>query len=122
MIKRFTVLTLCVGFAFALVHAQGWNFIARINPALDEIAPFDAKVEKVAGDFGFLEGSVDPQGRVSPVQAIFPPTVIYKYNPADGKVSVAVPYSGFTGTDSSGVGMQMNNGQAMVILLGSNVR
>jgi len=120
MTKQFTVLTLCVGFAFALAHADGWNFIARINPALDDIAPIDAKVEKVAGNFGFLEGPVWIHKGGYLLFSDIPANVIYKYNPGDGKVSVAVPYSGFSGTDSTGVGMQMNNGQAMVILLGSN--
>ena len=78
------------------------------------------KVEKVAGNFGFLEGPVWVHKGNYLLFSDIPANVIYKYNPSDGKVSVAVPYSGFSGTDSIDVGMQMNNGQAMVILLGSN--
>lgn len=120
MKKRLVVLLLFMGFAFALIHAEDWNFIARISPALDEIVPYDAKVEKLAGNFGFLEGPVWVRKGGYLLFSDIPANVIYKYNPIDGKVSIAIPYSGFSGTDSSGVGMQMSNGQAMVILLGSN--
>ena len=120
MKTRLLVLALLMAPGLVIVHAQSWNFVARINPALDEIVPYDSHVEMVAGNFGFLEGPVwVPKGGFLLFSDI-PANVIYKFSPSDGKVSVALPYSGFSGRDSSGVGMQMSNGQALVILLGSN--
>ena len=120
MMKRLSILLLLAGLGASCLHGQNWNFVARINPALDEIVPFDSKVEKVAGNFGFLEGPVWVQRGGYLLFSDIPANVINKFNPADGKVSIAFPYSGFTGADSSGVGMQMDNGSALVILLGSN--
>lgn len=120
MRKRFAVFVVCVGFALGLVRAQGWNFIARINPALDEVVSFDSKVEKMSGNFGFLEGPVWDSKGGDLLFSDIPANVIYKYTPADGKFSIAVPYSGFSGSDSTNVGMEIDNGHGLVILLGSN--
>jgi len=120
MKTRFLVLALLMAPGLVIVQAQTWNFVARINPALDEIVPYDSHVEMVAGNFGFLEGPVWVRKGGFLLFSDIPANVIYKFSPSDGKVSVALPYSGFSGTDSSGVGMQMSNGQALVILLGSN--
>ncbi len=121
---RLATLVACFSFALGLIHAQGsaqgWNFIARINPQLDDIVPFDSKVEKVAGNFGFLEGPVWSRKGGYLLFSDIPANVIQKFAPADGKTSVALSYSGFSGGDSTNVGMQMSNGAAMVILLGSN--
>ena len=103
-----------------IAQAQDWNFVARLNPALDDIVPSDAKVEKIADSFGFLEGPVWLRKGGYLLFSDIPANVIYKYSPSDGKVSVFLPYSGFTGTDSSTAGMQLNNGKGMVTLLGSN--
>ncbi|MGH9439578.1 MAG: SMP-30/gluconolactonase/LRE family protein, partial [Terriglobia bacterium] len=48
-----------------------------------------------------------------------PANVIDKWSP-DGKVSVFLEKSGFTGTNPEGVGYPINNGRRIVILLGSN--
>jgi gluconolactonase len=120
MTKRLAVLLVSLGFILTLVHAQGWNFVARINPALDEIVPLDAKVEKIAGNFGFLEGPVWNRKGGYLLFSDIPANVIYKFTPSDRKFSIAVPYSGFSGNDSSNVGMEIDNGHALVILLGSN--
>lgn len=120
MIRRFVVLLLLSGSALVLVRAQSWNFVARINPALDEIVPYEAKVEKVAGNFGFLEGPVWVRKGGYLLFSDIPANVIYKWSPGAGQLSVFLPYSGFTGKDDSGAGMQLNNGHGMVTLLGSN--
>lgn len=109
-----------LAFALLIAHGEDWNFVARINQGLSEIVPDDAQVEKVSGNFGFLEGPVWVRKGGYLLFSDIPANVIYKFSPADGKASVAVPYSGFSGADPSNVGMQMNNGQAMVTLLGSN--
>src|SRR5580765_6092095 len=114
------ILLLLLVFGFTIARAQDWNFVARINQGLSEIVPDDARVEKVSGSFGFLEGPVWVRKGGYLLFSDIPANVIYKFNPTDGKASVAIPYSGFSGADPSNVGMQMNNGQAMVTLLGSN--
>jgi gluconolactonase len=98
---------------------QDWSFVARLNPALDEIVPADAKVEKLADSFGFLEGPVWVRKGGYLLFSDIPANVIYKWSPEAGKVSTFLSYSGFTGADSN-VGMQLNNGRALVTLLGSN--
>jgi gluconolactonase len=103
-----------------LAQTQDWNFIARLNPALDEIVPAGAKVEKLAESFGFLEGPVWVSKGGYLLFSDIPANVIYKWSPVPGKASVFLAYSGFTGTDDSDAGMQLNNGKGMVTLLGSN--
>src|SRR5579872_4154370 len=119
---RYRIFLIVLSLAAGLLAARGedWNFVARINQGLSQIVPDDAQVEKVSGSFGFLEGPVWIRKGGYLLFSDIPANVIYKFNPSDGKVSVAVPYSGFSGADSSNVGMQMNNGQATVTLLGSN--
>jgi gluconolactonase len=126
MLKIVSAIVLCVC-AFATIavictttHAQDWSFVARLNPALSEIVPEDAKVEKVADNFGFLEGPVWVRKGEYLLFSDIPANIIYKWSPDAGKVSVFLAYSGFTGKDDSGAGMQLNNGHGMVTLLGSN--
>lgn len=104
----------------AAAQTSSWSLIVRLNPAVDEIISADAKVEKLAGDFGFLEGPVWVRKGGYLIFSDIPANVIRKWNPQDGKVSVFLPYSGFTGTDDSIAGMQVNNGRSVVSLLGSN--
>jgi gluconolactonase len=118
--RRLITVLLALGFVLPTTPAQNWNFVARLNRELDDIVPGDAKVEKLAGSFGFLEGPVWVHGGGYLLFSDIPANVIFKFSPDTGKVSVAVPYSGFTGVDASGAGMQMNDGQGVVTLLGSN--
>jgi gluconolactonase len=111
---------LVLAFGWVIARGEDWNFVARINQGLTEIIPDDAQVEKVSGNFGFLEGPVWVRKGGYLLFSDIPANVIYKFSPADGKVSVAVAYSGFSGADPSNVGMQMNNGMQTVTLLGSN--
>ncbi len=71
--------------------------IVRLDPALDEIVPLDAKLEKLAGGFQFTEGPVwHPDGYLlfSDPNA----NTIYRWSP-EGSVSVYRSKSGYTGTD-----------------------
>jgi gluconolactonase len=120
MTRRLITMLLSLGFVLPATPAQNWNFVARLNPELDDIVPGDAKVEKLAGSFGFLEGPIWVQRGGYLLFSDIPANVILKFSPDNGKVSVAVPYSGFTGEDASGAGMQLNDGQGVVTLLGSN--
>jgi gluconolactonase len=119
LLSGFVSLGLCALSAL-YVHAQGANEVVRLDPALDAIISTDAKVEKLAGDFGFVEGPVwVRQGAGYLLFSDIPANAINKWT-SDGKVSVFVKPSGFTGTDASDVGSQNNNGREVVTLLGSN--
>jgi gluconolactonase len=120
MTRRSIILLLILIPALTIAQAQNWNFVARLNPLLDDIVPVDAKVEKLVDNFGFLEGPVWVRKGGFLLFSDIPANVIFKFSPEDGKAAVAVPYSGFTGADSSGAGMQLNNGHGTVTLLGSN--
>src|SRR5579863_555197 len=106
----------------AWVSAKGeeWSLIIRLNPAVEEILPADAKVEKLAGDFGHPEGPVWVRNGSYLLFSDIPANRIYKWDPSEGKISVFLEYSGFTGTDDSTAGGQYNNGRALMTLLGSN--
>src|SRR5258708_39419439 len=126
MLKIVSVIILCVCAVATITvivttaHAQDWSFVARLNPALSEIVPEDAKVEKLADNFGFLEGPVWVRKGGYLLFSDIPANIIYKWSPDAGKASIFLPYSGFTGADDTNVGMQLNNGRAVVTLLGSN--
>ena len=126
MKKSVSVLALVI-FAVSVVavvgpatHAQDWSFIARLSPMLSDIIPDDARVEKLAENFGFLEGPVWVKKGGYLLFSDIPANVINKWSPDAKKASVFLAYSGFTGKDDSGSGMQLNNGHGMVTLLGSN--
>jgi gluconolactonase len=123
--KRKTAVLLC---ALAMLltgvalSAQNGGQIIRLDPALDALVPANAKIEKVADGFGFLEGPVWVHSS-SPGYLLFsdiPANVIDKWNPQDKKVSVFLPKSGFAGNDPGDAGYQLNNGHAVVALYGSN--
>jgi gluconolactonase len=105
----------------AELPGQGAGEIARLDPAFDAIVPSGAKIEKVADNFGFLEGPVwvHSGGQGYLLFSDIPANVIDKWTP-DGKVSVFLEKSGFAGTDASDAGYQLNNGRADVTLIGSN--
>src|SRR6516225_4729289 len=103
------------------VPAQDTGQVTRLDPGLDELIPPSAHVEKLADDFGFLEGPVwVHKGKQQYLLfSDIPANEIKKWTP-DGKVSVFLEKSGFTGTDASDVGLQINNGKSTVTLIGSN--
>jgi len=101
------------------VQGQGANEVVRLDTALDQIISADTKVEKLAGDFGFVEGPVWVRSGGYLLFSDIPANAIDKWTP-DGKLSVFLKPSGFTGSDPSDVGSQNNNGQTTVTLLGSN--
>lgn len=105
----------------AQARAQDFGEVVRLDPAADAIIPADARVEKIAGGFGFLEGPVwiHAKGQGYLLFSDIPANVIRKWDPKNG-VSIFLEKSGFTGTDASDVGGQSNNGFGMVTLIGSN--
>jgi gluconolactonase len=72
--------------------------IERLDPAMEEIAPATARIEKLAGGFGFTEGPVwMKQGYL--LFSDIPANVIRKWTP-DGQVTVFLEKSGYEGTDA----------------------
>ncbi len=109
------------GVSWVSAQTQSGNAVVRLDPALDEIIAADAKAELLKGEyFGFVEGPVWVQeGRTgyllfSDVAA----NAIYKWAP-DGKLSVFLARSGYTGTDTANVGGQSFNGRLHLIVFGS---
>lgn len=131
--KKFSLYALLVvSVGFAVVSAQTpTGDIVRLESTLDTIVSRNAKLEIIKGDqvqqpgnfyyFGFLEGPVWVQdGRDGYLLfSDIPANVVYKWMP-DGKVSVFLEKSGFTGTDATNAGAQANNGRIAIIHLGSN--
>jgi gluconolactonase len=107
-------------FSMRLAGQSGGQII-RLDPALDKLISTGAHVEKVADGFGFLEGPVwvHSAGSGYLLFSDIPANQIKKWTPG-GKVSVFLDKSGFSGSDRTGVGAQLNNGHATVTLLGSN--
>jgi gluconolactonase len=102
-------------------RVQIFGEVVRVDPAADAIIPQDAKVEKLAGDFQFVEGPiwVHSKGQGYLLFSDIPANVIRKWDPKGG-VSVFLEKSGFAGADASNVGGQTNNGFGIVTLIGSN--
>jgi gluconolactonase len=120
--QRLALFTMAVVFVLgARAQVQDSGEIVRLDPAADAIVPADAKVEKVAGGFGFLEGPIwiHAKGQGYLLFSDIPANVIRKWDPKGG-VSVFLEKSGFTGDDASNVGGQTNNGNGLVNLIGSN--
>jgi gluconolactonase len=109
--------------ACVALHAQRpiVTTIQRLDPAIDAIVPPGAKLEMLKEDyFGLTEGPVWVPG-ADGGHLLFSDIAsnrIYKWRA--GELSVFLENSGFTGSDASDVGLQINNGRLNVILLGSN--
>ena len=104
----------------AAAPTQEKNPILRLDSALDAIVPPDAKVETVAGNLVFIEGPVWVRKGGYLIFSDVPANVIYQWNPKDGKVSVFLEKSGFTGTDPTGVGGEQTSKGKVVYQIGSN--
>jgi gluconolactonase len=106
----------------AAIPAQNEGQILRLDPGLNALIASDAKIEKVADGFGFVEGPVwvHTSGPGFLIFSDIPANVIDKWNPQDKKVSVYLEKSGFSGSDPGDAGYQINNGRGIVTLYGSN--
>lgn len=83
------------------------------DPAVETLISPDAKVELLATGFGFAEGIVWMQKKGKPgflVMSDIPANVIFKITP-DGKQSLYMDRSGYTGYDIWRVGFIQNNGR-----------
>ena len=87
--------------------------ITRIDPALDEIVPAGAKIEKLAGGFLFTEGPIwVPRGEEGDGYLLFSDpnnNVIYRWT-QDGQVSIYMTKSGYRGVDIGEYGQPGSNG------------
>ena len=125
MMRRWTalrpVLLAVLVMAFALcASAQEQSRIIRFDPALDAIIAPDTKPEKLADGFGFLEGPTWVRNGGYLIFSDIPANVINKWDPKEGKVSVFLEKSGFTGSDPTGIGSEQTNGKDTFYLIGSN--
>ena len=87
--------------------------VIRKDPALDEIVPRGAKIEKLAGGFLFTEGPVwVPRSEDSDGYLLFSDpnnNVIYRWTP-DGQLSTFMTKSGYRGLDIGEYGQPGSNG------------
>jgi gluconolactonase len=87
--------------------------IIKKDPALDEIVPADAKIEKLAGGFLFTEGPVwVPRTEGSDGFLLFSDpnnNVIYRWT-QDGQLSIFMTKSGYRGFDIGEYGQPGSNG------------
>jgi len=109
----------------ASLHAQTPSDkpIVKLDPSLDALISPDAKLELVKGDFGFTEGIVWVDQGASGYMLLSDmyANVIYKLTP-DGKVSLYLDHSGYTGYDIWRVGMPQPdpNRKDVFFMIGSN--
>ena len=102
--------------------------VERLDPAVDALIPKQATPELVKGDyFGFLEGPVWVREGGYLLFSDVAANRIYKWTPRSGRdatrdreLTTYLDNSGFTGADTSKVGLEVNNGRLHVIALGSN--
>ncbi len=83
--------------------------VTRVDPALDDIVPPNAAIEKLAGGFLFTEGPVWVR---DPGYLLFSDpnnNVIYRWTP-DGQLSIYRTKSGYAGTDIGEYGQPGSNG------------
>jgi gluconolactonase len=100
--------------------------VLKLDPALDALVSSDAKLQTVAGGYGFTEGITWVQKGGYLLLSDIPANVIYKLTP-DGKSSVYMEHSGYQGHDIWRVGRMQPNGPdpnapgyEQFALLGSN--
>jgi len=112
--------------AVSSLHAQlpgDQPAVIRLDPALDSLVSADAKLDLVKNDFGLTEGVVwVDEGKsgyllLSDMYA----NVIYKVTP-EGKVSLYLDHSGYTGYDIWRVGMPQPdaNRKDVFFMIGAN--
>jgi gluconolactonase len=110
----FAVLCLAaIGVTFLKAQSPAGNSVDRLDPALDALVSPDAKLSLVKGGFGFTEGTtwVQEGKRGYLLFSDIPANVIFKMTPDDGKVSLYLDHSGYTGYDIWTVGFEQNNGK-----------
>ena len=101
------------------VNNQNQADLESNTPEFNDLISPTSHLEKIADGFGFLEGPVWVRHGNYLLFSDIPGNDIEK-RAADGKLSVFLKPSGFTGTDPLQVGKEVNNGHKTVRLIGSN--
>ncbi len=126
MKKNVLLVSLLATLAASSLRAQGPGnapAVVKLDAALDSLVSADAKLDLVKNDFGFTEGIVwVEEGKsgyllLSDMYA----NVIYKVTP-EGKASLYLDHSGYTGYDIWRVGMPQPdaNRKDVFFMIGSN--
>lgn len=111
MLSAFAAVTILMAGPIQAQAPAGTPVVIQKDPALAELIDPNAKLEKIAGGFGFTEGALwVPKGRGYLLFAEMPGNVIYKWTP-DGKVSVHMEKCGYEGVDIWRVGFMQTNGK-----------
>ena len=119
-IPKISVLLLIAGIIVSTrIHAQEVNDVVRLDPEADAVVPAGGRAQQLAEGYAFLEGPVWVRKGGYLLFSDIPANVIDKRT-SDGKVSVFLKPSGYTGTDPSQAGRTIDNGRATVNLIGSN--
>ena len=107
-----TLFVMVIGVGLATAQTPSDRPVVRLEPALDALISPDAKLDLVKAGFGFTEGALWVQKGKSGYLLFsdIPANVIYKWMP-DGKVSVYLDHSGYTGQDIWRVGFMQTNGK-----------
>lgn len=93
--SKILVSVLAVSLVTMKVQAQQTGEILRMSPEFDQIVPVSARIEKLAGSFGFVEGPIWVHSGYLLFSDI-PRNVILKWMP-NGQVSIFLHKSGFAG-------------------------
>ena len=119
-IPKILVLLLIAGIiASTRIHAQESSDVVRLDSEADAVVPVGARAQQLAEGYAFLEGPVWVRKGGYLLFSDIPANVIDKRT-SDGKVSVFLKPSGYTGSDPSQAGRTIDNGKATVNLIGSN--
>jgi gluconolactonase len=125
-VKKSPLLALFLAWiAFGTLRAQTppGKSVVKLDPSLDALISPDAKLELVKNDFGFTEGIVwvDHGAGSYLLLSDMYANVIYKLTP-EGKVSLYLDHSGYTGYDIWRVGMPQPdaNRKDVFFMIGSN--
>src|SRR5579864_8524543 len=124
--KKWLLLSLflaCTPFSSPMAQTATDKPVVKLDPALDALISPDAKLELLKGDFGFTEGIVwvDQGDSGYMLLSDMYANVIYKLTP-EGKVSLYLDHSGYTGYDIWRVGMPQPdaNRKDVFFMIGSN--
>ena len=119
-IPKILVLLLIAGIIVSTrIHAQDGSDVVRLGPEADAVVPAGAHAQQLAEGYAFLEGPVWVRKGGYLLFSDIPANVIDKRT-SDGKISVFIKPSGYTGSDPSQAGRTIDNGKATVNLIGSN--
>ena len=105
--------------AVTAVGGQETGSVAKLNPALDAIVSPDAQLEKIAQGFGFLEGPVWVRKGGYLLFNDVPANLIEKWTP-DGKLSVFLIKTGYTGSDPTYGREIESGGRKKIKVIGSS--